>query len=139
MMAHRHYIWISVVILVLAAAVITLIGNAGTDEKVSHHGVFVDAGNSKLCISCHDGTISHNVRFCTANCDVAREHSIFRTYPPKGKEREFVPANIVRARGIVIENGQVTCISCHNIKSPGRFHLAMSNTKSQLCLACHIR
>lgn len=139
MIGCRHIARVFLVIIMLAIAANVVISDALTEETVDHHGQSVNDGNSKLCISCHDGTIGSHVLFCTVDCDVNRGHIVFKRYPPAGKERDFVPASVAKASGIVFENGQVTCISCHNVRNPERFHLVMSNKNSRLCLGCHIR
>jgi len=114
------------------------LSTAAFAELVNHHGQLTDPNNSRACISCHDGSIGPDVLFCTTECDIAKGHVVFRRYPPPGKVKEFLPMAIALSRGIVFENGQVTCISCHNIRSSRPDHLVMDNRGSRLCLSCHI-
>lgn len=114
--------------------------SSGTNavETVDHHGQNVLADDSRLCISCHDGAVGPYVRFCIVKCDITKGHVVFRSYPPPGKEREFQPAAVAKTRGIIFERGQVTCISCHDIRKARPKHLVTDNWKSSLCLSCHI-
>jgi len=109
-------------------------------ERIEHHGVTVEAeADARDCISCHDGSLGHNVSFCTVQCGFKTSHSILKEYPPRGKERLFAPVAAVKAKGIKFIDGKVTCISCHNLKNPNEHHLVMDNSGSRLCLACHIK
>lgn len=109
-------------------------------EPVPHHGMAVEVrGPSEECLGCHDGMIARNVHFCTVNCSFKTSHSLFRKYPPSGKEDAFRPATDLKAEGIELVDGMVSCISCHNLKNPERFHLVMDNSGSRLCFACHVK
>ncbi len=109
-------------------------------EEVQHHGIKADAnGTLAHCISCHDGSVAHYVSFCTVQCSAATSHSVLKHYPPRGRESDFASAATVKAKGIKLPGGNVTCISCHNIRVPAKNHLAIDNRGSGLCLACHIR
>ena len=104
-----------------------------------HHGFTVDAaGNPQLCMSCHDGSTAMSVVYCTVLCDFSTAHSIEKRYPPRGKESDYAPLSDVTAAGIRIVNGRVTCISCHDLINPGKFHL-IRNDRHKLCSLCHIR
>jgi hypothetical protein len=108
-------------------------------EKVEHHGNAVEAeGTAGSCISCHDGSIARNVSFCTIKCDFSTPHAIMKKYPPRGKKVFYAPRAVVKAKGVRIVNGMVTCISCHNLKNPARRHLILDE-KGRLCSICHIR
>jgi predicted CXXCH cytochrome family protein len=107
-------------------------------ETVSHHTTTVEAnGRAAVCISCHDGKTAKHVSFCAAKCDYAGSHAVMKDYPPAGRADKFAPATVLQAKGINLEDGKVTCISCHDLRKTGRYHLVMSNKQSRLCLACH--
>jgi len=109
-------------------------------EQVEHHGLQVDAEASlQICISCHDGSISHNVSFCTAKCAFNTPHAVLKDYPPRGEKKKFAPTATVLSQGIRLASGQITCISCHNLKNPAKSHLVIDNESSKLCLICHIK
>lgn len=108
-------------------------------EVVSHHSTMVEAnGPVQDCISCHDGSAAKHVSFCTVRCDFSGGHSVLKRYPPAGKAAHYAPAAAVRARGVKLENGMVTCISCHDLRNTSRDHLIMDNAGSRLCLVCHL-
>jgi hypothetical protein len=110
-------------------------------QEVIHHDFLVDADKPYDCLACHDGLIASNIAPCTVNClfNQLGSHSVFVTYPPAGKESEFTPAGQLEAIGIKLTNGQITCVSCHNLINQSKYHLVMENYRSRLCQACHIR
>jgi len=106
---------------------------------IKHHGQPADPENSYECMACHDGTTGKNVSFCTTNCSVATPHSVLVRYNAGNKKASLQPQALAVARGVRFVDGQVTCISCHDIRNPQKNHLIMDNSKSQLCLSCHIQ
>ncbi|MHB8844466.1 MAG: cytochrome c3 family protein [Nitrospirota bacterium] len=131
----KRLFWISCM---LASAVLCSPAPARA-EFVSHHNTTVDADSPPQdCISCHDGSVAKHVSFCTVRCNFSGSHSMMKHYPPAGQSSRYAPAAAVQARGIKLQNGQVTCISCHNLRNPSPGHLVMDNAGSRLCLSCHI-
>jgi predicted CXXCH cytochrome family protein len=108
-------------------------------EKVEHHGNMVEnEGTADSCIACHDGSSAGNAAFCTVKCDFSTPHSIMRKYPPRGKRALYAPSSEVKAKGIRLVNGMVTCISCHELKSRVAYHLILDD-QGRLCAVCHLR
>jgi len=109
-------------------------------EQVDHHGMKVDSEASlQICVSCHDGSVSNAVPFCSAKCAFNTPHAVLKDYPPQTESRKYAPTAVILAKGIKLVNGQITCISCHNLKNPAKNHLVIENQKSSLCLICHIK
>ncbi len=111
-------------------------------QEVPHYGFLVYMDNPKLCLTCHDGTVAENISPCTkVSCLLDRKssHPVFKKYPPTGKESEYAPVFEVKAAGITLTNGEVTCISCHNLMNQQRPHLVLEDRRSRLCKICHIR
>jgi predicted CXXCH cytochrome family protein len=113
-------------------------------ETIAHHGYMVNAEGSPVeCLACHDGSAATSVANCVGiNCNLPKgspgnSHPVSKPYPPEGREDDYLPANQVTAAGIRLVNGQVSCISCHDLKNPGAQHLIINNGKSTLCLSCH--
>lgn len=129
--------------LVLVWAMVFLaFGHLLQAQEVPHHGSLVDMDDPKECLTCHDGAVAGNVVPCPkTGCALNSKfsHSVFRKYPPAGKESDFHPSFRVRAAGITLKNDQVTCISCHDLANQDEYHLVMANSRSQLCRTCHIR
>jgi doubled CXXCH motif protein len=95
-------------------------------EPAEHHGMTIDVDSPEICANCHDAG-EHS------------SHPIFKSYPPRGKEREYASAAELQAKGIKLVRGQVVCTSCHDLRNPGPHHLVKSSAKSELCLICHIK
>lgn len=124
-----------------AAFLLLLLSWGGVSaEQIQHHGVTADTdGSLPECISCHDGSLAHSASFCTVKCDFKSPHSVLKAYPPKGKEASFAPVSVLKAKGIKLVNGRVTCISCHNLINQDQNHLVVDNRGSKLCLICHVK
>ena len=111
----------------------------GIAEQVAHHGVSVEAnGTVKDCLSCHDGASGEMIATCTTKCRSTEEHSVLKPYPPLKKTDEYAPTGAVRASGLKIVRGMVTCITCHNLRKKNEYHLAILD-QGKLCKTCHIR
>jgi predicted CXXCH cytochrome family protein len=116
-------------------------------------------GSSKLCLSCHDGTIalgsvlSSNQPIVMANgvatlppgttnlgTDLSGDHPISFTYDTNLTAEN---GNLVNPAAlppqIKLESRQLQCVSCHDPHNDSRgSFLVMSNTNSQLCSSCHL-
>lgn len=119
-------------------------------------------GVSKLCLSCHDGTVaidSFGTRTGTQlmtgsrnlSTDLRNDHPIGFTYDSAlvtadGNGNLFgaqlvVPASASKVvDGVPLFNQKVECASCHNAhnNANGAF-LRLSNAGSALCLKCHLK
>lgn len=95
-------------------------------------------GSADHCLSCHDGSGGKKVRVCTTNCTI-NSHKFLVKYPPPGREKEFAPLHEVQTAGIKLENGMVTCISCHDLKNQQKYHFAIDTGSfaQKVCYACH--
>lgn len=119
------------------------------------------SGSSKLCLSCHDGTIAlgsvvssqsmltmqggMTTLTGTANLgtNLSGSHPISFTYDANLQSQY---PNLVNPTSLIgqvqLEGGKVQCISCHsphdNSQDPGGNFLVMNNTNSQLCTSCHV-
>ena len=106
-------------------------------------------GTSKLCLSCHDGTIglesfgtttgsTTNLVSGTAllGTDLSNDHPISIEYAATGETGLNPAAGLDPA--ITLFGGNVECASCHDVHddSNGQF-LVMDNAASALCLECH--
>ncbi|MFC1761353.1 cytochrome c3 family protein [Planctomycetota bacterium] len=115
------------------------------------------SGTSKLCLSCHDGTVAldnfggfvggSNYAFLTLGTDLSGSHPISFTYDTALAETDkglFNPVTTSSGLGGTIHvdllhEGNVECTSCHNVhnESGADSLLVKSNDGSQLCLTCH--
>ncbi len=108
----------------------------------AYRGLIPDV--SKECLSCHDGTLSINAGAVAArfNWEHGREiglsHPIDVDYAQayrRRPDRYYPPASLDPR--IVLVEGKIQCITCHDHFSHQRKKLVMDNTGSRLCLACH--
>jgi hypothetical protein len=107
-------------------------------ELVSHHGLEVVAdAPAAECIVCHDGFTATYITMCVDGCNVRNTHPVLRDYPPSGKERDYTPLETISAQGVVLEDGKITCVSCHELRNNSRCHLRFDNYGSGLCFSCH--
>lgn len=104
-------------------------------EMLEHHGMTADSeGSADYCLACHDGKTAK--RASTIN-----SHKFLIKYPPAGKEKNYATQQAALAAGVRLENGMVTCISCHDLRNPLKYHYAIDTTPfaKKLCYACHIK
>ena len=117
-------------------------------------------GASKLCLSCHDGTVAmesfggNTVTTTTLigginplkdfGTDLSDDHPISFQYSASTDTALEPEANVVTA-GLLVggTGGNVECASCHDVHNNGAagagFLLRVSNTASGLCLTCHTK
>jgi len=134
---HKHGL-LSVIL--AGGVVVALIWSSPRAELIDHHGVKVEADSGTMdCLSCHDGLLEQRGVICTTKCDFRTPHRVLMRYPPFGKEDKFMPTLAVAEKGILLEDGNVGCSSCHNLRNGGKAHLVMSNSESTLCRTCHIK
>lgn len=81
------------------------------------------------CLSCHDGSTARNV----AQGMKSAGHKVDVFYVQKRGYKKRLD------RRVVLVDGKVTCISCHNPYKSERRRLVMSNERSELCMSCHMK
>lgn len=87
------------------------------------------------CLECHNIKMGKPVSICIGNdCVYRKNHSVMRPYPPFGKEKDYSPISEIENAGSYLEEGNITCLSCHDLTKP-RPHLIRQG--DQLCLMCH--
>jgi predicted CXXCH cytochrome family protein len=112
------------------------------------------AGNSKACLSCHDGTVAldtYGARTGTnfistglLGTDISNDHPVSFTYNAALATADgglVTPASdSLVVAGIPLFASQLECASCHAVhdNANGDF-LRTSNAASALCLKCHTK
>ena len=122
------------------------------------------AGTSKLCLSCHDGTlaldsfgggagtagsITGGANFGT---DLSNDHPISIAYDDVADGELKAPTTTVTIgdaaksgtiAALLLNGGKVECESCHDVHNTdtigGTQLLKMDTADSALCLACHVK
>jgi len=115
------------------------------------------SSNSKLCLSCHDGTVAlenfggttTGTTYITGNSnlgtDLSNDHPISFTYDVALATADgglFDPTTQAALGGTIqsemLFNDQLECASCHDVHDNAHgFFLRMDNSGSALCLTCH--
>jgi predicted CXXCH cytochrome family protein len=112
-------------------------------------------GDSKLCLSCHDGTIGLGAELspqlpismsgvlgdrANLSSDLSDDHpvSFFYDQSLAAADAELVTPAALPERVRLDPNGQMQCTTCHDPHASyyGKF-LVMDNQYSQLCVTCH--
>ncbi|MFZ4704940.1 MAG: cytochrome c3 family protein [Bacteroidales bacterium] len=116
-------------------------------------------GSSKLCLSCHDGTVAlenfggvnTGTQLMTGNAlvgtDLSNDHPVSFLYDDilAGSDLGlFDPTNTQSGLGgtiteTMLQGGKVQCASCHDVHNSANLPnlLLKSNAASALCLTCH--
>lgn len=95
-----------------------LIGSAHIGDSSNVERLVLDD-----CLGCHNGSIAKTVG--------SGGHPVNTFYVEK---RSF---NRITDRKVVLIDGKVTCVSCHNPYKSEKKRLVKSNAGSKLCLTCH--
>ncbi|NOY67904.1 MAG: hypothetical protein GXP53_00190 [Deltaproteobacteria bacterium] len=117
-------------------------------------------GSSRMCLSCHDGTIAigetasgdteipfkGGIRFMPAQTpanqgtDLSDDHPVSMTYDASlaATDSELKDPSLLPSSVKLENKDQVQCISCHDPHDDtyGNF-LVMNNSSSSLCIECH--
>lgn len=117
------------------------------------YGVTAPDGTSKLCLSCHDGSVAlgsfggqTGATFMTSGAnldiDLSNDHPISFVYDSVKAGGVWNTTHIYSGTKTVAslldKNGKVQCTSCHGVHGNSKgYFLKMSNQGSALCLACH--
>lgn len=102
---------------------------------------------SQDCMTCHDGLRGSDVRLVFRNSPgnsgkgmraSGKDHPIgmdYANYAAFGGGG-YNPVSMLNPKMMLI-NGKVGCLTCHNPLNPEKNHLVMSDFGSALCLTCH--
>lgn len=117
-------------------------------------------GESTMCMTCHDGSITFADQSnptngavagapyaVTGNYDISdgangltNDHPVGFTYVIAGNANFNTEAVLVAAGAKLSTSDKVECFSCHNVHDyTNAPFLIMSNASSALCVACHIK
>ncbi len=119
-------------------------------------------GPSRLCISCHDGTIAVDIALSASpgtrfiapprrigdGATLASDHPVGFDYIAVAADDEILPATTGFSTGTIADflftTGAaeiMTCATCHDVHEWGPSHsfLRVENTGSALCLNCHMK
>lgn len=104
--------------------------------------------DSRRCMGCHDGVSANEAANTTvwnrgpgALGDRRRNHPVGVPYRDRAKPRKkstarLRPTSLLPAK-VRLPDGQVSCVSCHDLYAPGRHRLTVPIEGSALCFSCH--
>ncbi len=139
----------------LSTEIYTVYNNSSLQATVGQ-----PAGISKLCLSCHDGSVAidnfggtttgtHFITSGDVGNNLSDDHPISFTYDATlatddGELADPATANSGLGSTIhddLLSDGELECSSCHDVhNSLGHANLlVLDNTGSALCLTCHIK
>lgn len=95
--------------------------------------------SSRQCMGCHDGSIG-------THADVGLTSTLGGSHPVEmdyesarlSRPSTLVPA-VLLPRAVSLDNGRVTCTSCHDVESTQPKHLSVTMEGSALCQTCHAK
>ncbi|MBU5637442.1 hypothetical protein KOM00_11945 [Geomonas sp. Red69] len=108
--------------------------------EMGEANIYHQTGASRIltmaeCMACHSKDSARPVSICLDDhCLYSNHHPVLRGYPPLGKEDKFAPESELLAAGCELEDGKITCLSCHNLTRPAP-HLVKDG--DELCYICH--
>ncbi len=124
--------------------------DAGTSLVISGH---LDVGrgrgtididvHSLHCLGCHasshsgGGSVSISRNGVVRHASGSAPHPIGRSYREASSRGGFQPEHQLLQKKIILSNGKISCISCHEAYKQEHGKLVASLDRSALCLACH--
>ena len=93
------------------------------------------------CGKCHNGQVAHDIAIKVIGTDLVNDHPVSMRYAGLGwDDPDFRPPDTPDgfANGVKLYNGNVECMSCHNVHDPSREVLLRANAEV-LCLTCHVK
>ena len=120
-----------------SAAVVPDVGSCPGVKTAVHNA----PNGSIYCLSCHDGTAAPDVPVIQSSLlgyDQAGNHPVLISYVQAYMRSplEFVPPQLLDSR-VKLVNGEVQCVSCHEISPVGQWSLVRTEGRGELCLSCH--
>lgn len=94
---------------------------------------------SRQCLGCHDGSVGVHADVGLAD-PLGGSHPVDLDYEAVrlSKASTLVPAALLPA-AIALDDGKVTCTSCHDGASAEPHRTSLTMERSALCQACHAR
>ena len=93
------------------------------------------------CGKCHNGQVGHDITAKVMGTDLRNDHPISMRYAGIGfKDVDFRPLETPDGflNGVKLYDGNVECMTCHNVHDPSRPLLLRANAEV-LCFTCHTK
>lgn len=130
------------------ALLIALVGEPAPAPEVCQLSVATPGKTpTSACMGCHDGSVAAmaDVSFPAAPGFAGEPHDsgngahpIDLDYEASAQRRpgSFTPVSAL-PREVTLQDGKITCLTCHRPDSQERFRVSLSMDGSGLCLSCH--
>lgn len=126
--------------------------DSGTSLVISGHldigrsrgNVDIDA-HSLHCLGCHadghsaGGSVSVAQNGVLRHASGSAPHPIGRKYADAIRKGGFHPEQQLRQKKIMLSDGKISCVSCHEAYKKEHGKLVGSLNRSALCLSCHAK
>ena len=99
------------------------------------------ADDIESCGKCHNGEVAHDITVKMLGTDLRNDHPISMRYA--GLEYDDVDFRAPDSpngfnNGVKLYNGNVECMTCHNVHDPSKELLLRANAEV-LCFTCHLK
>lgn len=101
--------------------------------------------HSLHCLGCHAGGHSGGGSVSVSRGGILRHasgsapHPIGRSYRDASLRGGFHPEHQLAQKKIILSNGKISCVSCHEAYKKDHGKLVVSLNRSALCLSCHAK
>jgi predicted CXXCH cytochrome family protein len=105
----------------------------------------IDA-HSLQCLGCHTsgsyaggGVVSVGSNGVLRHGSGASAHPIGMLYSRVSRNADYQPESVLAQKNIVLSEGKVSCVSCHEVYKKEHGKLIITMDRSALCFACHAK
>jgi len=122
------------------------IAHVKADRTVSGRRAGLLDSDSQRCMGCHDGVSASEAANTTAwnrgpgsRGDKRRHHPVGVPYRDRAPKKAAVRlrSTSLLPKNMRLPDGQVSCVSCHDLYAPDRDRLTVPIEGSALCFTCH--
>ena len=106
--------------------------------------VDIDA-HSLHCLGCHAGSYAGGGSVSVSRNGILRHssgsapHPVGRSYNDASRRGGFHPEHQLAQKKIMLSDGKISCVSCHEAYKKDHGRLVVSLNRSALCLGCHAK
>jgi predicted CXXCH cytochrome family protein len=115
------------------------LGSSGTTAGCLLPTVDRATATTRLCLSCHDGSLgtSHLPGPAVGSAAGPGMHPVDVGYEAALQRGRRLRPRFEVSRRLAMPDGRLTCVTCHDGASQEPAHLAVPMSRSTLCFACH--
>jgi predicted CXXCH cytochrome family protein len=112
-----------------------------SDRDYALHMRLNPSDDIESCGKCHDGVVAHDIDIKMLGTDLRNDHPISMRYSGFDfTDNDFRTPDTIDGfnNGVKLYNGNVECMTCHNVHDPSRELLLRANAEV-LCFTCHTK